>query len=175
MSVPKYKYLLIGITYSRSSTSLVGFWWDWRHRHLMFFWNETLPLFRLCNDIHGSVNAIKSVVESDGDTIHLDYLIKWNSRNHHGSILNVDGSYIRTPTRTCYGGVLRNTAVFTSRASQTPSKIQMTSLCQSLQLFIKDWCWLFKWTLMIWFATQTPSEPSIQLRLTLCDITHTLF
>ncbi|XP_024636323.1 uncharacterized protein [Medicago truncatula] len=41
-----------------------------------------------------------------------DKFVKWNHNNHPNVILNVDGSCLGSPTRTGYGGILRNDAGF---------------------------------------------------------------
>jgi len=74
--------------------------------------NETWSMTRLCNNIHSSTNAIRFSFQGDGSTTPLDRLVKWNCNNHQGSILNVDGSYLGSPTRAGFGDVLRNSAGF---------------------------------------------------------------
>ncbi|XP_024642131.1 uncharacterized protein [Medicago truncatula] len=72
--------------------------------------NENLSLFRLCNNITLAASDITSAFHSADTTIHEDRFVKWNGRNHKGSIINVDGSCIGTPSRAGYGGVIRNNA-----------------------------------------------------------------
>ena len=75
--------------------------------------NETWSLTRLCNNIHNSTDAIQSSFQGDRSAAPpLDRLIKWNCNNHQGSILNVDGSYLGSPTRAGFGGVFCNSAGF---------------------------------------------------------------
>ena len=95
---------------SLSNTFLAGLWWAWRHRNLMCLNNENMSLFRLCNNIVSVATDISSAFDKDENATHSDRFVKWNSRNHHAFILNVDGSCLGSPSRTGYGGFFRNSA-----------------------------------------------------------------
>jgi ribonuclease HI len=97
-----------GTSDSRSTLFLAGLWWVWRNRNLMCLNNETWSMFRLCNNIHSSTDAIKSSFQRDGSVAPPDRFIKWNCNNYTGSILNVDGSCLGTPIWASFGGVLCN-------------------------------------------------------------------
>jgi len=103
-----YDWINFGISASRSPIFLAGLWWVWRHRNLMCLNNENWPLFRICNNILSSADAISSAFQNDDRSASSDRYVKWNSRDHQAPVLNVDGSCIGTPKRTGYSGVLRN-------------------------------------------------------------------
>jgi len=105
-----YDLIKNGTSDSRSTLFLAGLWWVWRNRNLMCLNNETRSMFRLCNNIHSSADAIKSSFHRDGSAAPPDRFIKWNCNNYPRSILNIDGSCLGTSIRAGFGGVLSNSA-----------------------------------------------------------------
>jgi hypothetical protein len=106
--------------------------------------NETMSLFRLCNNILTAADAISSTFRSDGNSNRPDRFVKWNSENHHDYILNVDGSCLGSPPRTGYGGVLRNSAglYITGFSGFIPNSTdillaELTAIYQGLKLVIE--------------------------------------
>ncbi|XP_024634721.1 uncharacterized protein [Medicago truncatula] len=106
-----YDWIKNSTSDNRTTLFLVGLWWVW-NRNLMYLNNETWSMTRLCNNIHSSTDVIRSSFQRDGSAAPLDRLIKWNCNNHQGSILNVDGSCLGSPTHAGFGGLLRNNAGF---------------------------------------------------------------
>lgn len=105
-----YDWIKFGLSGTHSNTFIAGLWWVWRHRNSMCLSNENLSLIQLCSNIRSAASEITSAFSRDDSLTHSDRLVSWNSRNHEGHILNVDGSCIGTPSRSGYGGVLRNSA-----------------------------------------------------------------
>jgi len=89
--------------------------------------NETWSLFRITNNVHISTNGnIKGFQQSER-IAHPERFVKWSCHNYSGTILNVDGSYLGTPTRAGFGGIIRNTHGFTSLVFLDTSLILLTS------------------------------------------------
>jgi ribonuclease HI len=100
-------WLQEGASSSRSIFFLSGLRWIWRHRNLMCLGNETLSLHQLCSNIdrlHVTINSVYSSAAAPKP----DKFIRWNNDNFQCIILNIDGSCNGDPTRTGYGGILRN-------------------------------------------------------------------
>ncbi|XP_024628936.1 uncharacterized protein [Medicago truncatula] len=138
-----HDWFKIGMSSSLPDIFFGGLWWAWRHRNLMCLNNETMSLFRLCNNIVSAATYIKSAFDSEENVNHSDRFVKWNNRNHHDHILNVDGSCLGTPSRTGYGGILRNSAgLFISGFSGfIPNstdilQAELTAIHQSLHMVI---------------------------------------
>jgi len=77
-----YDWIKFGISGSRSSIFLADLWWVWRHRNLMCLSNETLSLFRMCNNIISAADAANSAFDGEENPPHSDRMVKWNNRNH---------------------------------------------------------------------------------------------
>jgi hypothetical protein len=74
--------------------------------------NEHWTANQLASNIHDMVESLKSSYPLSSNSTMEDRFVKWNQNNHSGVILNVDGSCLGSPTRTGYGGILRNVAGF---------------------------------------------------------------
>jgi len=107
-----YDWIKSGTKGPRSIIFLASLWWAWRHRNLMCLSNGTWSLTQLCINIQNSADIINNSFQPDGDNNQLDRIVRWNDNNHHGNVLNVDGSCSSTRTRTGFGGLIRNSAGF---------------------------------------------------------------
>jgi len=58
------------------------------------------------------VDTPKACYPSNSNSIEEDKFVDWNNNNHSCVILNVDGSYLGSPIKADFGGVLRNDAGF---------------------------------------------------------------
>jgi hypothetical protein len=105
--IPLY-WIKEGASGSRSTVFLAGLWWTWRHRNLMCLGNENWSVTRLNMNIMNSADVISSCLQSVSRANPPPRLVRWNNNSHICTILNVDGSCIRDPIRTGFGGILRN-------------------------------------------------------------------
>jgi ribonuclease HI len=101
-----------GLNCSRAILFAAGLWWVWRHRNSMCLSDETLPLIRLISQIHSAADDIKSCFYKLNTIAPSVRHIRWNNSNFDCAILNVDGSCIGSPSRTGFGGLIRNSAGF---------------------------------------------------------------
>jgi hypothetical protein len=69
---------------------------------------ETWSLHRLSYNIKNSIESILVSFPPSATAAMANKYNRWNNNNISGAILNVDGSCHGTPTRTGFGGVLRN-------------------------------------------------------------------
>ncbi|CAJ2646060.1 unnamed protein product [Trifolium pratense] len=104
-----YDWIKMGTVGTHSLIFSAGVWWSWRHRNLMNLNNETWSLSRLSFNIRSMVETFKNcfTITSNGGSV--DRFIKWNNNNFSCTILNVDGSCLGSPTRSGFGGIIRNT------------------------------------------------------------------
>jgi len=92
----------------RLSFFSVGVWCSWRHRNLMCMGGKTWSLKRLSSNIKNSIESILVNFPSSATAATTNRYTRWNNNNISGAILNVDGCCHGTPTRTGFGGILRN-------------------------------------------------------------------
>jgi ribonuclease HI len=86
-------------------------WWTWRHRNQTCLSADTWSPIRIKFHIQNTVATIHSALRAE-TVAKPDRLVRWNSSNFNGMVLNVDGSCLGTPIRTGFGGIIRNSAGF---------------------------------------------------------------
>lgn len=106
-----HNWLRNNATNTHSSIFLAGLWWSWRHRNQICLSHVTWPLTKIICHIHNTADSMDRAFHV-AHVPSLDRLVRWNNNDYNCLVLNVDGSYLGTPTRAGYEGIIRNSAGF---------------------------------------------------------------
>ncbi|PNY16740.1 S-like ribonuclease [Trifolium pratense] len=109
-------------------------------QHMMCMNNETWSLNQLSFNIRAMIQTFRNCFSSTSNNGLVDRYIKWNNNNYYCVILNVDGSYLGSLTRSGFSGIIRNTFDFFAKlgASSDADLLTLASPSEGVRDLLKN-------------------------------------